>query len=116
MPENLETRLTRLEERQRSDREDLRVVFPLASQYAVLEEKHGNLRDHLNKGFDSVRDEVKDRRAEFKELKGELASRGKERRGYLAALAVCAVGLFGNFVAQLMAPDPVHPPAKEQTK
>ncbi len=137
--ESDETRIARLEAARDEHTERLRVLFPLVSQYAVLEERFLGLRNDLNKGFDAIRDELKEQRAdqtednkslraaqaeenkalraELKELKDDQVSRAKERRGYLAMVAVCAIGLFGNFIAQIVAPDPApQAPAQERTK
>lgn len=122
MAESDETRLARLEAARDNFAENFRILLPLPAQYAVAEERLANLRDDLNDGLKGIRDEVKDTRAEIKEvrleikeLKADHASRARERRGYLAALFICGFGLFGNFVVQLTAPDPV-PISKAATK
>lgn len=92
VPENSETRITRAEERIRDHTDQLKALWPLPAQYAVAEERMGNLRDDLNEGFKAIR-------AELSAMKTDQADRAKERRTMLLALIVCGVGLFGTFVA-----------------
>jgi hypothetical protein len=100
VPESNETRLTRLEERVKSNTDDLkdsvRILSPLVSQYAVLEEKFSGLRNDLNKGLDAIR-------AEITEIKEANKDATKWRRTMALGLAVAAIGLLGNFATQLIA-------------
>lgn len=92
MPESTETRLARVEASRDEHREQLRVLTPLVSQYAVLEERQRNFGEDLTLGFKAIREELA-------EMKKDQADRAKERRTMLLALIVCGVGLFGTFVA-----------------
>lgn len=127
LSESDETRIARLEAARDDHRDQLKVLVPLVAQYAVLEERLGSLRADLNNGLSAIRDELKDARAdqaeevkelraEIKELKSDSVSRAKERRGYMAMVAVCALGLFGNFVAGFVKPAPTAPAAQERSK
>lgn len=92
VPESTETRLARVEGTTEGHRDQLRVLVPLVSQYAVLEERLGNVANDVTEGFKTMREEL----AEMKKLQAE---RSKERRTMLIALFVAGVGLFGTFVA-----------------
>lgn len=133
-----ETRLAKLEAAGEAQRDLNRILTPLVAGHAVMEEKYQGLRADVNKGFEGLREELKgmradakaeavesraeqreeiaELRAEVKELKTDIASRSRERRAMLTALVICGLGLAGNFVAQLTAPDPPAPAAKEQTR
>lgn len=106
VPENTDTRLTRVEERTRGHAERLVKLADLPSQYAVLEERLGNFGGDLNDGLKAIRDELgamkKDTADRFAEIKEDQAEKAKERRTMLIALFIAGVGLFGTFGAQLM--------------
>ena len=116
VPENVDTRLTRAEERIRDHTEQLKVLWPLPAQYAVGEERHANLREDLNEGFKAIRAELAgiraESRAELADLRADQKDRAKERRTMLVALFVAGVGLFGTFVATavplLKGPTPIE--------
>jgi len=95
VPEDRDTRLTRLEERVKHNTDDLKVLGPLVSQYAVLEEKFSNLREDLNDGLKAIRAEI----TEIKEANKESL---KWRRTMALGLTVAAIGLLGNFAAQVI--------------
>lgn len=95
MPESTETRLARVEASRDEQREQLKVLTPLVSQYAVLEERLGNVASDLTEGFKALRDEIA-------EIKRDQKDRAKERRTMLIALFVAGVGLFGTFLATLL--------------
>jgi hypothetical protein len=111
VPENTDTRLTRVEEQLKGAMDDLKVLWPLPAQYAVQEERLSGLRKDLNEGLAAIRDEIA-------EMKTTSAERAKERRTMLIALFVAGVGLFGTFVATavpLIRGNP-DPPVREQTR
>lgn len=110
VPESVETRIARLEASKDDHAERLRMLFPLASAFAVQEERISGIREDINSVGAALRSEI----AEMKQTANE---RAKERRTMLIALFVAGVGLFGTFVATavpLIKGNP--PPAREQTK
>lgn len=94
-PENLETRIVRLETRDEEKARRLELVQVLPGQVAVLESRVDDFRDDLNEGLKAIR-------AELKEIKADNANRAKERRTMLLALVLAGVGLVGTFGAQLV--------------
>lgn len=106
MPESTETRLARVEASRDEHREQLKVLTPLVSQYAVLEERLGNFGGDLNEGLKAIREELaamkKDTNDRFTEISKDQKDRAKERRTMLIALFVAGIGLFGTFVATLV--------------
>jgi hypothetical protein len=111
MPENTDTRLTRVEEQIKGAVKDLEVLWPLPAQWAVHEERIASVQKDINKGFNALRDEIN-------EMKQTSSERAKERRTMLIALFVAGVGLFGTFVATavpLIRGNPA-PSAQERTK
>lgn len=109
VPENVDTRLTRVEEQVKGHTEDLKVLWPLPAQYAVFEERLVNFRKDLNDGLKAIRDEIDD-------IKTDAADRAKERRTMLIALFVAGVGLFGTFVATAVPLLKNDPPAVERER
>lgn len=105
VPESNETRLTRVEEQVKGHADDLKVLWPLPSAYAVQEERLGGLRKDLNEGLDAIR-------AELAEMRKTSTERAKERRTMLIALFVAGVGLFGTFVATAVPLIKGDPPAR----
>lgn len=93
--ESADTRIARLEASRDEHREQIRQVVPLVAQYAVLEERLGNLAGDLTDGFKAIREELA-------EIKKDQKDRAKERRTMLIALFVAGLGLFGTFVATLV--------------
>jgi chromosome condensin MukBEF ATPase and DNA-binding subunit MukB len=92
MPESADARIARLEGSRDEHREQIRQVTPLVAQYAVLEERLGNVASDLTEGLKAIR-------AELVEMKKDQQDRAKERRTMLIALFVAGIGLFGTFVA-----------------
>jgi predicted phage tail protein len=95
VPESNETRLARLEGSRDEMREQIKVVVPLVTQYAVLEERMSGFRDDLNEGLESIR-------AELKDMKQETVGRSKERRAMYAGFALAVFGLLANLLLQLL--------------
>lgn len=90
-PENLETRIVRLETR--GERWDLTV--PLLGEVAVMDERVDGLKEDLNEGLRAIRLELAD-------IKRDSVSRAKERRAMLLALILAGAGLVGNYSLQLL--------------
>lgn len=109
VPESVDTRLTRVEEKVKGHEDDLKVLWPLPAQYAVFEERLANFRKDLNDGLTAIRAEVND-------IKQDAQERAKERRMMLVALFVAGIGLFGTFVATAVPLLKGDPPALEQSR
>lgn len=112
-PESNEARLTRLETREEARTEQLRVLSPLVSQYAVLEERLANLGGDLDEGLTAVRSEIAAVRSEIAETARRIEKRfaadddakaliAKQRRQDRVTLLVAAVGLVGVFFTTLI--------------
>lgn len=95
-PENVDTRLTRVEERVGDQAEQLKFLRPLPAQYAVSEERQAGLRKDLNDAVKSIREEVA-------AIKTENAIRARERRAMMITLVLAGVGLIGTWGQQLLA-------------
>jgi uncharacterized phage infection (PIP) family protein YhgE len=101
-PENLETRIVRLETRDEEKARQLSLTVPLIGQVAVMESRVDDFKDDLNEGLKAIRDELTQIKRDQAKAKEHDADRAKERRTMQLALFLAGVGLVGNFLAPLL--------------